>query len=325
MHHTYATWVPQAIDELVPYLKEALALADEVGDPWLRFRAAHRACFVLEAGDLDGFDACIARMGDLQQAVPQPLVRWILLFLQSPRALLAGRLDEAEALTMQALEVSGASADGMTVFGGQLVSIRWEQGRLHELVDLIAQAVTDNPAMPVLRVSHALALCGAGSHEQARKLLDAAAADGFASTPLDGAWSTTLAGWSDVAFQLDAREAAAALYHLQLPHAHTVVWNGATTYGPLARHLGRLALMLERYDEAEAHLAAASAEHERLGAPIWQADTDHLLGLTLLRRPGGDAERGCTLLRQAAEAARRHGADGIARDAEAALAEHATA
>jgi len=49
-----------------------------------------------------------------------------------------------------------------------------------------------------------------------------------------------------------------------------------------------------------------------------------LLGLTLLRRPGGDTERGCTLLRQAAEAARRHGAAGVARDAEAALAEHAT-
>jgi class 3 adenylate cyclase len=63
MHHTYATWVPHAIAELAPYLKEALAIADEIGDPWLRFRAAHRACFVLEAGDLDGFDACIALHG----------------------------------------------------------------------------------------------------------------------------------------------------------------------------------------------------------------------------------------------------------------------
>jgi hypothetical protein len=144
-------------------------------------------------------------------------------------------------------------------------------------------------------------------------------------TPLDGAWSTTLAGWSDVAFQLGEREAAAALYRLQLPHAHTLVWNGATTYGPLARHLGRLALMLERYDEAEAHLAAASAEHERLGAPIWQAEADYLLGLTRLRRPDGDAERGRRLLRQAAAAARQHGAAGIERDAEAALAEYVTA
>jgi len=44
-----------------------------------------------------------------------------------------------------------------------------------------------------------------------------------------------------------------------------------------------------------------------------------------MRRPGGDAERGCALLRQAAEAARRHEAAGIERDAEAALAKHATA
>jgi len=104
-----------------------------------------------------------------------------------------------------------------------------------------------------------------------------------------------------------------------------VVWNGASTSGPLALHLGRLALMLERHDGAEAHLAAASAEHERLGAPIWQTETDYLLGLTLLRRPGGDAERGRRLLRQAAELARENGAAGIERHAEGALAEYATA
>jgi tetratricopeptide (TPR) repeat protein len=324
LRHTYATWVAHTIDERVVHLKEALALADQVGDPGLQFLAARGARNVLEAGDLDGFDSCLARMAELQQAVPQPLVRWTLRFNEAVRALLAGRLDEAEALAMQALEASGASADAVKIFGAQLITIRDAQGRLHELVDLIAQAVTDNPALPAFRSTHALALCSAGSHEQARELLDTAAADGFASIPLDTGWALTLNVWSVVAFQLDAREVAVPLYDLLLPHAHTITWNGATTNGSVARYLGGLALMLERYDEAEAQLAAASAEHARLGAPLWQAETDRLLGLTLLRRPGGDVQRGRTLLSQAAEAARRHGAAGIERDAEAALAEHAT-
>src|SRR2546423_8561773 len=207
----YATWVAHTIEERLEHMKEALALADQVGDPWLRFLAARGARNVLEAGDLDGFDACIARMADLLEAVPQPIMRWALRLTEAPRALLAGRLDEAEALAIEGLEASGANADAMKVFGAQIISIRDAQGRLHELVDLIAQAVTENPALPAFRAVHALALISAGSHEQARELLDTAAADGFASIPLDTGWTLTLDVWSDVAFRLGAREAAAPL------------------------------------------------------------------------------------------------------------------
>jgi hypothetical protein len=56
-------------------------------------------------------------------------------------------------------------------------------------------------------------------------------------------------------------------------------------------------------DEAEAHLTAATAEHERLGSPIWQADTERLLGLTILCCPDGDADAGRALLRCAADSA----------------------
>jgi hypothetical protein len=79
--------------------------------------------------------------------------------------------------------------------------------------------------------------------------------------------------------------------------------------------------MLERYDDAEAHLAAATAEHERLAAPIWQADTERLLGLLQLRRPGGDPGRGRELLERAVETARRHGVARVEQEAEAALAD----
>jgi tetratricopeptide (TPR) repeat protein len=226
---------------------------------------------------------------------------------------------------MEAFEASGGSADGLTIFGAQISSVRWEQGRLHELVDLVAQAVIDNPALPSFKVAHALALCSGGNYDKARELLAPLVADGFASIPLDLTWSSTLANWSEVAFRVRATEAAAPLYDLLLPHQRTIVWTGATVWGPVSRHLGRLALMMEHYDEAEAHLAAATAEHERIGAPVWQADTDRLLGLVLLRRPGGDRDRGHELLKRAAETARQHGAARIEQEVEEALAELARA
>jgi tetratricopeptide (TPR) repeat protein len=300
----FATWTAHTAGERALVVREAVALAERVGDPWLRFRSEIRGANVLEVGDLEGFDRSTAVMAQLVEAIPQPFMRWCLHFTLAARALLAGRLDDADALALKAFEESGGSADALTIFGAQIVAIRWEQDRMHELVDLVAQAVVDNPLLPAFRSAHALALLSAREHDHARELLEAAAADGFASTPLDLSWSTTLTAWSEVAFRLGAREAAAALYETLVPHAGTIVWNGASTWGPMPRHLGRLALLLERYDDVDAHLAAASAEHERLGAPGWQADTDHLMGLSLLRR--GDADRGRALVQRASEAAHRH-------------------
>jgi hypothetical protein len=138
LQHAFAIWVAHTIDERVANLREAVELADRVGDPALQFLAASRACNVLEAGDLDGINARIARMTELIETVPQPIMRWQLRFTEVPLALMAGGLEEAEALAMEAFQVSGGSADGLTIFGAQIMIIRWEQGRLHELVDLVA-------------------------------------------------------------------------------------------------------------------------------------------------------------------------------------------
>ncbi|HXO10558.1 MAG TPA: AAA family ATPase, partial [Solirubrobacteraceae bacterium] len=321
--HSYATEVAHTIDTRLAHLAEARALADTTADPWLQFQAETKSCSLLEAGDIDGFDECLARMRDLQEAVQQPTMGWVVQFTESARALIAGRLDEAEKAAIAALERSGNAPDGLTVFGAQIAAVRRDQGRYHELVDLAAQAVLDNPAAPAFRVVHAMALCSAGRHDEARPLLAASAANGFGSIPLDHLWSSTLVAWTEVASALGDHDAAASLYEQLLPHASTVAWTGATTSGPVARALGRLALLLQRLDEAEAHLTSAFAAHERMGSPIWQADTERLLGLTLVGQPGGDAARGRELLGRAADTARRYGAAHIEREAEVALTQYA--
>jgi len=321
VQHAFAIWVAHTIDERVANLEEARQLADRVADPALQFLTASRSCNVIEAGDLDGFDVQVARMRELHAVLGQPIMEWTLLFTEVPRAMLEGRFSEAERLAMRAFEVSGGTHDGLTIFGAQIAHIRFEQGRMHELIDAVAQAVVDNPAIPAFKAAHAAAFCSAGDHDHARELLESLAADDFASIPLDLVWSGTLAVCSEVAFRVGATEAAVTLYRLLLPHEGTIIWNGALLYGPASRHLGRLALMLEHYDEAEAHLVAASAEHERLRAPVWQADTDRLMGLTLQRRQSADPARASELLRRAAQAAHEYGAAGIEREAQEALAD----
>lgn len=180
-------------------------------------------------------------------------MEWTLLFTDEvPRAMLEGRFFEAERLATRAFEVSGGTYDGLTIFGAQNAHIRLEQGRLHELIDAIAQAVIDNPALPAFKAIQAQAFCSAGDHQHARELLESLAADDFGSIPLNLTWSVTLAVCSGVAFRVGASEGAVTLYRLLLPHEGRFIWNGCNLYGPASRHLGRLALMLERYDEAEA-------------------------------------------------------------------------
>ena len=90
----------------------------------------------------------------------------------------------------------------------------------------------------------------------------------------------------------------------------------------MAHHLGLLSTTLGRYDEAETWFAAATATHERIGAPHWLARTRlEWAGMLLARRQPGDAERAHELLGQALATARQLGLANVERRAVALLGE----
>ena len=187
LYHLLATWVPHTIHERLSLTDEMLALSARLDDPILHFCVLSRAFNVIEAGEVEAADERLAEMSVIAARIPQPLVRWIYLYTASGRALFAGRLDEAEQLAGEALQVATDSGqpDAMAIFGAALVQIRWLQGRVGELVDLIAQAVEDNPTLPGFRILHAQGLFQAGREDEAAALLREAAADRFASITLD--------------------------------------------------------------------------------------------------------------------------------------------
>ena len=70
-------------------------------------------------------------------------------------------------------------------------------------------------------------------------------------------------------------------------------------------YLALLAMLMDRFDEAEARFAAAEAAHERIGAPTWLARTRLEWARMLINRGRpGDAEQARELLRQAVATAR---------------------
>ena len=80
---------------------------------------------------------------------------------------------------------------------GQLVAIRWDQGRLAEMVPVMEQAVIRHRSLPAFRAALALAYCEAGRLDDARAVLSEAMAHAFIDVPVDMVWTTAIASHAE--------------------------------------------------------------------------------------------------------------------------------
>ncbi len=136
----------------------------------------------------------------------------------------------------------------------------------------------------------------------------------FAALPLDNTWMLTMPACALVAARLADRPRASALYGLLAPYNAQFVFAFGVAWGAVAHYLGLLAATLDRFEEAEAHFAAAAATHERIGAPTWLARTRCEWAAMLSNRgEPGDAERAREFLDQALTTARDLGLASVER------------
>jgi tetratricopeptide (TPR) repeat protein len=136
-----------------------------------------------------------------------------------------------------------------------------------------------------------------------------ALAEDFDRVPMAAVWSGAFYGWAEVCSELGLVDRAGELYELLAPFAGQVASGGSQLYGSFAWPLGRLAVTLGRFEQAEEHFAAAAQIDERLGAPLFLARTnaDWANALISRGRPE-DLDRVEPMLEQAERAARRAGA-----------------
>jgi tetratricopeptide (TPR) repeat protein len=202
------------------------------------------------------------------------------------RALLAGQIDHADQLALQALAV-GSRAEDVTAgqyYAAQLLAIRREQGRLAELEPVLRQILDEYPGRLAYRAALAQMLLEMGREDEAKNELESLVEEGLASVPQDLEWLTSISLLADVCADLSLEPLAAQLYELLLPFAevNVVIGLGAVCEGAAARHLGRLAAAMGRLADSSRHFELALERNRALRAPICVARTqlDYASALT---------------------------------------------
>ena len=268
-----AHWGPGRVERRLADSTLLLRAAREAGDLELTLQGhAWLVVDLLERGDRKGVEVQIEAFSAGAESLRQPLYLWNAAVWQAMRALLDGRLDEAEQLAAAAVS-SGIRSEGVTApqyFAVQVLYLRREQARMGELEDPVREALGTNADRAAWRAGLSLLLHETGRTEEARAEFERLARDDFAGIPRDGDWMVVTALAADLAHAFDDAPRAAVLYDLLTPFAdaNVVIGLGAVCLGATSRYLGRLALTLGRQADAVAHLRDAVAANASLQATV---------------------------------------------------------
>ena len=210
--------------------QEALAAAEQEHDPEAVVGALlHLIGTQAALGDVAAARSRLDELERIADGLRLPRFRWHILNMRAMFAALTGDLDEAERATMEAVEVgqtSDLTESTITGTAGALLfAIRYNQGRVGELVPAVEDMVRAQPGAPVWRLALAAALVRCGRLEEARAPFDWLAADDCARVPSDINFPVTLCGLGRCASRSGpTRPTAASIYDQLLPHAGTFNW-----------------------------------------------------------------------------------------------------
>ena len=275
-----ALWRPDRVEERLATAAEMIAAAREAGERHAELQARNwRVTDLFELGDMPACREEMARHTRLADELRLPSFQWYTPLWAGVEAVLAGRYDQGERLLAEAREQGVRAGDGngelfadMVEFGGQL------QRRAFDKVDIgfIEDKIANSPAGPAYAASHAWVLAGRGETERARAGLAASVAHPHA---FDANWLSAQAECADAAVELGDPTHAAVLYERLAPYAGRPATAGraVTSYGAVDRHLGGLAALLGRRDDAERHLRAAVARNHELGCTAWAEHAERRL------------------------------------------------
>ena len=302
---------------------EAIELAEQAGDRLLQMSGHfYRTMSFLVLGDIAELDREIAVFTRLSQEMRHPTYLWQATILPAMRALMDGRLDDAERLAQEALSVGQRTenANAMQMYAAQIFALRREQGRLGEMEAGIKGFMQTYPAVPAWRTALALLSAELGHEDEARKQLDILAADDFAALPRDGNWPVAMALLSEVCAFLGDTERAEFLYEALRPWEDLCIMIGPAvdSYGAASRCMGRLAAAMGRWEDAERHFEHALKKNTEMGAGRWVVRTRLQYATMLAERDApGDQQKALSLLSDALDMAQRL---GMKRDLEDCLA-----
>ncbi|MFN8080706.1 MAG: hypothetical protein U0Q19_14210 [Kineosporiaceae bacterium] len=224
----------------------------------------------------------------------------------------AGRLVEAEALAENCARAGAAAGDTdwMGWYAAQLLTVRWFQGRVGELVDTVA-TVVNSPTLSVVDHSfiaaQAVVCAAAGQTRQARGAVARIVGRDLGELPPSSSWLAAMTAVIEAAVLLDDAASLRRAHDLLAPFGHLPVMASlaVSCLGSARQPLGLACLAMGEIDRAVEHLEAAVVHNAALGH--WPAVTlsRHRLAQALGRRgrPGDAREATRMRAEAAAEAA----------------------
>lgn len=313
----YATLSSRTLEDCIP-AGQALLAASAAGADHDRAALAHvlmaRVC--LELADGEATWAHLEAAGRSATRGRLLRTRWRVGVARTMRALLEGRYDEAETAAFETYDLGRRSHEPIAEqnFHGQLFALRVEQGRIVELLPAFASVVAQNETAATWRGAWAMAVASTGDRDTARSILDhpvmrdpAAFTDGPHRLGALCMFAAAVAAVGDT-------ERAVLLRDQLSPYMGRTVVIGApcVCFGAVARYVGNLDALLERWTSAERAFEEALRRNAALGArpqiAITQADY-----ASMLRARGGrgDGARADALVATARATAQQLGMHGL--------------
>ncbi len=316
----YALWAPGSSALRADLAARAVAAAAASGDPFLEFKT-HVAAYTVavELADPDGAASSLEKLRAIAAEIGEPRMRWTVGIYETFDATMAAHLDDAERILGENLELGLqiGEPDAFTVYAAQFFAIGTFAGRHAELFDTVEQLSKEAPTASPLRLAYAIICAAVGHDETARAILAETQTVGFSDIPRDMFWMTSVVGCAVLAVELEDVEAAAALFSILEPFAAEVAFNGASSQGPVAAYVGKLASLLGRHDLADTYLMAALEIAGGFGWEYHRATILIALAQSRLRRTGELDAGAHAWLDEADAICRAHGVRGWAAKIEA--------
>lgn len=222
---------------------ELVELSRAAKQPVALFEGLHLTFSVaLQRGDGIGARTALAEMQSLIDQVGDVGRRWSVLYCSATLAQIDGDFARCETLANQAhATFRDVSPDrAAAAYYGQLLPLRWEQGRLAELRPVCEAIISEQPGVTAWHAAAALALADGGDTDGARHHAQHAldlADDDFL-------WLAAHVIGGRAAALISDQDLVRKYYSLLEPWAHLVCWQGTCSYGPVAAVLADLATVL---------------------------------------------------------------------------------
>jgi DNA-binding CsgD family transcriptional regulator/tetratricopeptide (TPR) repeat protein len=273
--YQWSCWDPDNVEERIEASGELAALGERLNQPMFRILAlSSRSWNLLELGDVTGAWAAAASVERLVGDRPLAAPALRIASRRATRLFMAGELDAAEKAAQELLTVGRTMApvagfDPIKSYAPHLMVIRFNQGRIGELVSLIQAAVAAVTPVVAYQAVLALALARTGDIDQALMMLRRLTEDGVSALPRNFQWYTGMVCLADVAELSGERDIAVLLADQLTPYSGRMAHHGTGVSHPVDVALAQLALAQGQNGSADMIAGRAIHAARRMETPIF--------------------------------------------------------